>query len=232
MGVTINTVTKPCSSMAPLPTLSLMLALVVTPSLAARKSYGSSCYSCGQSQSQAFYNGQALGGAVSGHFAGKLQHLAGFINGLGGGGGGGCGGCSSSCGSPGCGSHYAPAPNPCSSGGCYSSCSSGGCGGGSSSNTVIVIQPFSSSSGGHHSSGYSAAAYPNCQCDYLFNGKGQGNCNGHGARSYTSDRFCYVSENVGGQWIEAQWACPDAVGSDVHHGRFWSRVACDTPTYG
>ena len=40
-----------------------------------------------------------------------------------------------------------------------------------------------------------------------------------GARSHTSDRWCYVAEDVGGKWVEAQWACPDAVKSDVHSGR-------------
>ena len=124
----------------------------------------------------------------------KLEHIAGFFNGLG---GGGCGGCSSSCGSPGCGSQYVPASNPCSSGGCYSSsCST--CGSSASSYsapaaahpsntiTVIVQQPSSSSV-------YDASAYPNCQCSYLFNTHGQGNCNGQGSRSYTSDRCAVVS---------------------------------------
>ena len=32
-------------------------------------------------------------------------------------------------------------------------------------------------------------------------------------------RWCYVASKVNGQWVEAQWACPDSVPSDVHHGR-------------
>ena len=48
---------------------------------------------------------------------------------------------------------------------------------------------------------------------------GQGNCNEDGARSHTSDRWCYIAEDVNGQWVEAQWACPDSVRSDVHTGR-------------
>jgi len=206
----------------------------------ATRTYGSSCNSCNNGPSSSFLGGQALGNGVRGVLGNKLEHIAGFFNGLG---GGGCGGCSSSCGSPGCGSHYVPASNPCSSGGCYSSsCST--CGSSSSSYsapaahhsntvTVIVQQPSSHSSSSHSSSVYDASAYPNCQCSYLFNTHGQGNCNGQGSRSYTSDRWCYVASEVNGQWVEAQWACPDSVPSDVHHGRFWSRVACDTPgTHG
>merc|ERR1719462_353241 len=200
----------------------------------ATRTYGSSCNSCNSGPSSSFLGGQVLGNGVRGVLGNKLEHIAGFFNGLGGG-GGGCGGCSSSCGSPGCGSQYVPASNPCSSGGCYSSsCST--CGSSSSSYsapahhsntvTVIVQQPSSSSSS---SSVYDASAYPNCQCSYLFNTHGQGNCNGQGARSYTSDRWCYVASKVNGNWVEPQWACPDSVPSDVHHGRFWSRVACDTP---
>ena len=40
-----------------------------------------------------------------------------------------------------------------------------------------------------------------------------------GARSHTSDRWCYISTDVNGKWVEAQWACPDSVQSDVHHGK-------------
>ena len=40
---------------------------------------------------------------------------------------------------------------------------------------------------------YDASAYPNCQCSYLFNTHGQGNCNGQGSRSYTSDRSTLIS---------------------------------------
>jgi hypothetical protein len=44
-----------------------------------------------------------------------------------------------------------------------------------------------------------------------------------GARSHTSDRWCYVSTDVIGKWVEPQWACPDSVQSDVHHGRCVTR---------
>ena len=71
---------------------------------------------------------------------------------------------------------------------------------------MILVQP-------------STPSYPDCQCDYLFNRAGQGNCNAAGARSHTSDRWCYIAEDVNGQWVEAQWACPDAVRSEVHGGR-------------
>lgn len=140
--------------------------------------------------------------------------------GSGGCGSGGCGGggySSGGCGSGGCGGG-GYSSGGCGSGGCggggYSSggCGSGGCGG----STVIVS---------------SAASYPNCQCDWLFNDAGQGNCN-IGASSQTADRWCYVSNKVNGKWVEAQWACPDSRASDVHHGRYWSNVACDTPNHG
>merc|ERR1719481_718892 len=188
------------------------------------RTYGSSCGSCGGGNSASYNNGKNLGSAVAGAIGNKLQHIAGFFDGLSGGGSSGCGGCSSSCGSPGCGSHYVPAPNPCN-GGCYSNCGSHGCGSSSS------YSSGSSSSCRAPACGNNAAAYPNCQCDYLFNSAGQGNCN-VGARSHTSDRWCYVSTDVNGKWVEPQWACPDSVKSDVHHGRFWSRVACDTPKHG
>ena len=163
----------------------------------ATRTYGSSCNSCNNGPSSSFLGGQALGNGVRGVLGNKLEHIAGFFNGL----GGGCGGCSSSCGSPGCGSQYVPASNPCSSGGCYStSCST--CGSSSSSysapahhsNTVtVIVQQPSSSSSSHSSSVYDASAYPNCQCSYLFNTHGQGNCNGQGSRSYTSDRSTLIS---------------------------------------
>merc|ERR1719481_877386 len=181
------------------------------------RTYGSSCGSCGGGNSASYNNGKNLGSAVAGAIGNKLQHIAGFFDGR-------SGGCSSSCGSPGCGSHYVPAPNPCN-GGCYSNCGSHGCGSSSS------YSSGSSSSCRAPACGNNAAAYPNCQCDYLFNSAGQGNCN-VGARSHTSDRWCYVSTDVNGKWVEPQWACPDSVKSDVHHGRFWSRVACDTPKHG
>jgi hypothetical protein len=63
-----------------------------------------------------------------------------------------------------------------------SSCGSGGCGGyGSSSGGTVVVT--------------SAASYPNCQCDWLFNDAGQGNCN-IGASSHTADRYttkCFLN---------------------------------------
>ena len=174
--------------------LGLTCLTLVHLTQSATRTYGSSCSSCNRGPSASFLGGQALGSNVRGVLGNKLEHIAGFFNGLGGGGGGGCGGCSSSCGSPGCGAHYVPAANPCVSGACYtSSCSS--CTSSSSSSysapahpsntvTVIVQQPSISSS----SSSHDASAYPNCQCSYLFNSHGQGNCNGQGARSYTSDR--------------------------------------------
>ena len=174
----------------------LIFATLVPLAESATRTYGSSCSSCNSGPSSSFLGGQALGNSVRGVLGNKLEHIAGFFNGLGGG-GGGCGGCSSSCGSPGCGSQYMAAPNPCASGGCYSSsCST--CGSSSSSysapahssNTVTVIVQQPSSHSSSSSSSYDASAFPNCQCSYLFNTYGQGNCNGQGARSYTSDR-CY-----------------------------------------
>jgi len=225
---------------------SILLLMIMSPHVwAASRSYGNSCGSCGGGNSASYNSGKNIGNAVAGAIGNKFQHIAGFFDGLGNGGNSGCGGCTSSCGSPGCGSSYVHAPSPCSNGGCYSSS-------GSSSATVIVIKPAQSSSSGcgshgcgsssshssgssssyssgsSSSSGYNAAAYPNCQCDYLFNSAGQGNCN-IGASSHTSDRWCYVATDVNGKWVEPQWACPDSVQSDVHHGRYWSRVACDTP---
>eukprot|EP00092_Neocalanus_flemingeri_P013331 GFUD01014372.1.p1 GENE.GFUD01014372.1~~GFUD01014372.1.p1 ORF type:complete len:232 (+),score=37.99 GFUD01014372.1:160-855(+) len=219
----------------------ILVMSAATVTQAGSRSYGNSCGSCGGGNSGSYNNGKNIGSAVSGLIGNKLQHIAGFFDGLSGGGNSGCGGCTSSCGSPGCGSSYVPAHNPCS-GGCYSNCGSSGCGssGGSGSTTVIVVKPaqtISSGCGSHgcgssSSSSYnSASSYPNCQCDYLFNSAGQGNCN-IGASSHTSDRWCYVSTDVNGKWVEPQWACPDSVQSDVHHGRYWSRVACDTPKHG
>ena len=181
--------------------ISLTFITLLPLTESATRTYGSSCSSCNSGPSSSFLGGQALGNGVRGVLGNKLEHIAGFFNGLGGG-GGGCNGCSSSCGSPGCGSHYLPASNPCTSGGCYSSsCST--CGSSSSSYsapahpsntvTVIVQQPSSSSSHSSSSSGYDASAYPNCQCSYLFNTHGQGNCNGQGSRSHTSDRSTLIS---------------------------------------
>ena len=180
----------PLLQLTPLKIFFILLILFTSQtSLAesATRTYGSSCNSCNNAPSSSFLGGQSLGNGVRGVLGNKLEHIAGFFNGL----GGGCSGCSSTCGSPGCGSQYVPASNPCSSGGCYSSsCST--CSSSSSSYsvpahhsntvTVIVEQPSSSSSV------YDASAYPNCQCSYLFNMHGQGNCNGQGSRSFTSDR--------------------------------------------
>ena len=182
------------------------------------RTYGSSCGTCGGGNSASYNNGKNLGGAVAGVIGNKLQHIAGFFDGLSGGGNSGCGGCTSSCGSPGCGSSYVPASNPCN-GGCYSNCGSHGCGSssgsGSSSQTIIVVQqPAQSSSSGCGSHGCgssssyssvssssssclapacgnSASSYPNCQCDYLFNSAGQGNCNI--GRTCSSDFWPHVS---------------------------------------
>merc|ERR1712037_213114 len=61
----------------------------------ATRTYGPSCNSCNNGPSSSFLGGQALGNGVRGVLGNKLEHIAGFFNGL----GGGCGGCSSSCGS-------------------------------------------------------------------------------------------------------------------------------------
>ena len=86
---------------------SVFLVLACVPAtLAGSRTYGSSCGSCGGGNSASYNNGKSLGGAVAGVIGNKLQHIAGFFDGLSGGGNSGCGGCSSSCGSPGCGSSY------------------------------------------------------------------------------------------------------------------------------
>ena len=178
-----------------------------------------------------------MSGAITNTLSNKINHIAGFVDGLvlGPSPQSHCSACSSS---------YSHGSNPCPSNSCYDNCGHYGC---SSAQTLIVVQQQQPS----HSS--SASSYPDCQCDYLFNSAGQGNCNAAGARSHTSDRWCYIAEDVNGKWIEAQWACPDAVRSDVHSGRsektttiegtthsvikylycrFWSRTACDTPRHG
>merc|ERR1712059_50838 len=176
-----------CSEMANIHIV--LLATILITVRAGSRSYPSSCSRCGGNQ---YSTGHQLGAAVANAIGGKVSHIKGFFDGLGPG-GGGCGGCSSSCGSPGCGSSYVSGPSSCTS--CYSGCGSGGCGGSSSgfssSNTVIVVQQPSSSHGTSYSSSHSSslssshssslskydpAAYPNCQCDYLFNSAGQGNC--------------------------------------------------------
>jgi len=116
--------------------------------------------------------------------------------------------------------------------------------------TVIIIKP----GGGGSSGGSSSGSYTtggggsgcsfngcggggsggggglnlDCQCDWLFNDHGQGNCN-IGASSHTSDRWCYVAKKVGNKFVDPRWACPDSKASTVHHGRYWSNVACNTP---
>ena len=234
----------------------MMMLMVTTVEAGTRGGYG--CNTCGGSG--AYNTGRNIGAAINGAINNKIQGVAGFIDGLvSGPGQQGCGGCSSSCGSPGCGSHYVSQPNPCRSNSCYSGCGSHGCGSvssvssscrsgtcgssvssssssqcrnygsgsscggsGSGGTTVIIVssqQQTSASSSSSSSSQFNPSAYPNCQCEYLFNSAGQGNCNEAGATSLTSDRWCYIAEDVNGQWVEAQWACPDAVKSDVHSGR-------------
>ncbi|TRY75026.1 hypothetical protein TCAL_15592 [Tigriopus californicus] len=71
--------------------------------------------------------------------------------------------------------------------------------------------------------------FPNCQCDWVFNHEGEGNCNVGGWKS-TSDRWCYVkTKSPSGAWLDPLSVCPDAVTSNVHHGKYWSRLACNTP---
>jgi len=193
----------------------------------------SGCYGNGGGTNLAYDKGKAVGSVVGGVIGAKISKIQGFIDGVAqgvsghtGGGGGGCshGGCGGGNNvvvvhqqtSSGCGSHGCGGSSSFSSG-----CGSHGCGESSS---------FSSGCGSHGcgSSSYNnAAAYPNCQCDWLFNDHGQGNCN-VGARSHTSDRWCYVSTKVNGKWVEPQWTCPDSRASTVHHGRYWSNVACNT----
>ena len=170
---------------------SLLLLLLLGVTRCDRRSgYSSHCNSC-SGGSTSYNNGRKLGQSVAGAIGNKLQHIAGFVDGLVSGppAHSGCSACSSS---------YVPASNPCPHNSCYGS-----------SQTLVVQQ----------SSCSSCSSYPDCQCDYLFNNAGQGNCNAAGARSHTQDRWCYIAEEVNGRWIEAQWACPDAVRSDVHHGR-------------
>ena len=171
----------------------LLVLCWTTPSLSARRSYG--CRGC-----QSYGSGRNLGQAVAGRLGDKLQHIAGFFSGLAG--GGGC----TSCGGASSNSYYTqPSPvivvqQPAESSHSHSSYSS-------ASNYISSNQI-----GGGQS--YNPAGYPDCQCDFLFNSAGQGNCNSVGSTSHTRDRWCYVVEQV-----EAGWVCPDAVASDVHHGR-------------
>merc|ERR1712198_187253 len=142
---------------------SLIFVILVTVSWidgaygATRYGYGGGCNSCGGGGNGAYNTGRNIGAAVSGAVHNKIQGVAGFVDGLlSGPAQSGCGGCSSSCGSPGCGSHYVPSSNSCPSNSCYSGCGSHGCGSshshsssssscscGSSSSgstTVIVVQ--------------------------------------------------------------------------------------------
>merc|ERR1711935_237862 len=214
-------------------TYIMLLTMMSFASAGSRSSSYTSCSNCGSS---GYGSGNQLGQALRNVLGEKAQHIKGFFDGLST--SSGCGGCTSSCGSPGCGSSYVSGPSSCNN--CYSDCGSNGCSSShssvpshSSSNTVIAVQqshsnPQTSSYTQTSSNSYNPSAYPNCQCDYLYNSAGQGNCN-IDARSHTSDRWCYVANKVGHEHIEPQWACPDSVTSDVHHGRYWSRVACDTP---
>ena len=187
---------------------SLLLLLLVLPWTGADKRYhggysgGGGCNSC-TGGSPAYNNGRNLGQSVAGAIGNKLQHIAGFVDGL-------VAGPPANTGCSVCSSSYVPASNPCPSNSCYNNCGNHGCGS-SQAQTVILVQPASPSS--------SSSSYSDCQCDYLFNRAGQGNCNAAGARSHTSDRWCYIAEDLNGRWVEAQWACPDAVRSDVHTGR-------------
>ena len=116
----------------------------------------------------AYNTGRNIGAAINGAISGKIQGVAGFIDGL------------VSGPAPAAHPHTAPQyvaqPSPCRANSCYGgghsasvSCrSSGSCN--SVSAPAAVQQPS-------HSSGHTSAAYPNCQCDYLFNSAGQGNCN-------------------------------------------------------
>merc|ERR1711915_149099 len=205
--------------------------------------------------------GAAVSGAVHNKIQGVAGFVDGLLSGPAQSGCGGCSsscgspGCgsyyvpsSNSCPSnscySGCGSHGCGGSSSSHSHSSSSSCRS--CGASSSGSTTVIVvqqspsQSQSSNCRSYGSSGcgssaqtqYDPSAYPNCQCDYLFNKAGQGNCNESGARSHTSDRWCYIAEDVHGKWVEAQWACPDAIRSDVHSGRFWSRLACDTPKHG
>ena len=183
--------------------LLLLLLLLLLPCSLAEKRYSSGyssggCNTCSGGGSLAYNNGRNLGQSVAGAIGNKLQHIAGFVDGL-------VAGPPANTGCSVCSSSYVPASNPCPSNSCYSSCGNYGCAS-SPAQSVILVQP-------------STPSYPDCQCDYLFNRAGQGNCNAAGARSHTSDRWCYIAEDVNGQWVEAQWACPDAVRSEVHGGR-------------
>ena len=63
-----------------------------------------------------------------------------------------------------------------------------------------------------------------------FPAAGQGNCN-VGAHSATADLWCYIQEDLpNGLWIDPRAACPDARASTIKKGKFWSNVACNTPS--
>ena len=72
--------------------LGLTCLTLVHLTQSATRTYGSSCSSCNRGPSASFLGGQALGSNVRGVLGNKLEHIAGFFNGLGGGGGAGCGG--------------------------------------------------------------------------------------------------------------------------------------------
>ena len=169
---------------------NLLLLLLLVPWTLADQRY-STGYSSGL-QSPAYNNGRNLGQSVAGAIGNKLQHIAGFVDGL-------VAGPPANTGCSVCSSSYVPASNPCPSNSCYNSCGNYGCGS-SQAQAVTLVSP-------------------DCQCDFLFNRAGQGNCNAAGARSHTSDRWCYIAQEVSGRWVEPQWACPDAVRSDVYSGR-------------
>merc|ERR1711915_94792 len=76
--------------------------------------------------------------------------------------------------------------------------------------------------------GFDPNQFPNCQCEYIFNKLGQGNCNS-GATQKTDDEWCYVAVEFHENPVNPLLDCPDAVASNVYQGRYWSHVACDTP---
>merc|ERR1712032_1320498 len=74
--------------------ISLTFITLLPLTESATRTYGSSCSSCNSGPSSSFLGGQALGNGVRGVLGNKLEHIAGFFNGLG---GGGVGCYSSSC---------------------------------------------------------------------------------------------------------------------------------------
>ena len=152
---------------------AILAATLVTVGGDTRHGYGSA------GGGAAYNTGRNIGAAINGAISGKIQGVAGFIDGL------------VSGPAPAAHPHTAPQyvaqPSPCRANSCYGgghsasvSCRShGSCGCSGSCNSVSAVQQSSHTSGhtSSHTSSHSPAAYPNCQCDYLFNSAGQGNCN-------------------------------------------------------